>query len=151
MRHAMCALAAAAVAACGTTQSYQEREAALAAEAAARQGEEVNQICFSQSINGWREFGDDAILLRKGVNDWYKLDLSGTCEPDWAMNAIALHGFGASSCLSRGDRVTTPDAPGSFSGSCFITRIYEWDEDAPLDGEDGAAAGDDGAEGMAGG
>lgn len=124
-----------ALGACQTTEEYAaaeaREEARFAEEIAARQGERVDRICFTRSINGWREFGEDAVLLRKGVDDWYKLDLSGVCDPEWAINAIAVKTRPAgSSCVSRGDEIKTFDQP--IDGTCFITAIYEWNEDAEI-------------------
>ena len=38
-----------------------------------RQGEEVKQICFASSINGWREVDGErsSVLLTKGVSEEY--------------------------------------------------------------------------------
>ncbi len=105
-----------------------EAEAKEAAEIAVRQGERVNRICFNRSVNGWREFGRKSLLLRRGVNEWYKLDLAGTCDPEWAFNAIGVRTFPGSSCISRGDDIVTRDA--GFTGTCKIMAIYEWDEEA---------------------
>jgi hypothetical protein len=104
------------------------------AEIAAKQGKEVRQICFAQNINGWRAFGRDSVLLQKGVNDWYRVELTGSCEPERAFNVIALRSRPAGSpCLSRGDNIDTPDIAGGQSyGSCFISKIYEWDEKAKI-------------------
>lgn len=128
----ICAMAGAALlAGCQTSEEYAEAESRLEAEIAAKQGERVDRICFTRSVRGWRELGDDAVLLRRGVNDWYQVNLSGTCQPEWAFNAIAVRTRPAgSSCISRGDRIDTPDAP--ISGSCLITEIYEWNEDAEV-------------------
>lgn len=122
---------AATLAGCQTAEDYAEREARLQAEIDARQGPEASQVCFTRSINGWRALGDDAVLVRARVDDWYKLDLAGTCDPEMAFNAIALETRPAgSSCVSRGDRISTPDAP--VGGQCVITRIHEWDEEAEV-------------------
>ena len=124
-------LAASLAAACSTTEERQEAAAAVEREIAARQGEEVNRICFARQIDSWRALDRRSILLRNGVRDWYKLDLIGSCEPDWAFNAIAVRSRpAASSCLSPGDQIITDDA--AVSGTCSISRIYEWDEDAPI-------------------
>jgi len=47
-------------------------------EVSPRQGEEVKQICFASSINGWREVDGErsSVILTKGVSEEYKLDLS---------------------------------------------------------------------------
>lgn len=103
----------------------------IEAEIAARQGKEVDRICFARQINGWRAIGEHAVLLEKGVNDWYKLDLVGTCRPEWAFNAIAVRTRPAGSlCLSKGDRIETFTTP--MVESCAIVAIYEWDEKAEV-------------------
>lgn len=93
-----------------------------------RQGKEVRQICFNQQIRNWREHDRKSIIVEKGVNEEFKLDLIGTCEPGDAFLRIGLVSrVGAGTCLSSGDRLIT-DA--GFDGSCSIRRIYEWNEDA---------------------
>lgn len=123
---------AAMLAACQTAAERAVANEALASEIALRQGERVGQICFLNTIDGWRALGRNALLIREG-RDWYKLDLTGSCEPDWAFNAIAVRTRGASSCLSRGDRIDTLDT--AVPGSCIITSIYEWDDDAQPEAE----------------
>ncbi|MGD2132716.1 MAG: DUF6491 family protein [Maricaulaceae bacterium] len=118
-----------ALAGCQSTTTAAEREAQREMEIAARQGEQVDRICFTRNIRGWREFGDDAVLLEAGLNDWYKVDLSGFCQPDQAFDTIAIESRGGV-CLNRGDNISTPDAP--LGGRCFIDHIYEWDEEAEV-------------------
>jgi hypothetical protein len=131
-------VAALGVAACQTEEERAASEAELQQLIAARQGAEVDRICFSQQINGWSPLGRDAVLIRKSVNDWYKLSLSGTCQPEWAFNTIAIRSRPTgSSCLTRGDRLTTDDR--TVPGVCFIDAIHEWDEDAPVGRGPGAA------------
>lgn len=132
MRSVIFAAAAALLgaAACQTEQSQAARAAADAetqALIAARQGAEVDRLCFTSNINGWNELSRSAILLERGVNDWYKVDLTGTCDPQWAFNAIGIVSRPAgSSCLTRGDRLVTDDQ--TVPGVCYVDRIYEWDE-----------------------
>jgi hypothetical protein len=93
-----------------------------------RQGAEVRQICFNQQIRNWRENDRRSIIVEKGVNEEYKLDLIGTCQPDDAFLRIGLVSrVGAGTCLSSGDRLITDS---DFDGSCSIRRIYEWNKDA---------------------
>jgi hypothetical protein len=127
MRPVILIAAAFGLAACQTAAERETADAETAALIAARQGAEVDRICFTGNINGWNELSRNAILLEEGVNDWYKVDLVGTCEPEWAFNTIAIASRPAgSSCLTRGDRITTDDR--NVSGVCYIDRIYEWDE-----------------------
>ncbi|KGJ89235.1 DUF6491 family protein [Thalassotalea sp. ND16A] len=92
-----------------------------------RQGEAVNQICFNRNMDGWRPLEDDnkALIVFDRRRQAYKLDLIGTCDPQWAMMRIATISRGSSSCLSRGDKVIT-DADMSRHDSCTIMKIYKW-------------------------
>ena len=103
-----------------------------------RQGEQVKQICFASSINGWREVEGQrhSVILTKGVRDEYKLELSGVCDVSNAMMNIATRTRG-SSCLTRGDEIIVTDG---FSGvdRCFIKRIYQWDSSLLEESEESA-------------
>ena len=92
-----------------------------------RQGEEVRQICFASSINGWREVDGErsSVILTKGVSEEYKLDLSGICDLTYAFNSIATRTRG-SSCLTRGDDIIFNDGLSGIS-RCMIKNIYKWD------------------------
>lgn len=127
-------------AACATSpeqEATREAERAqLEAEIASRQGDQVNRICPRSSIDGWKPLGDDGLLIEAGQNDWYQVELAGTCDPEQAFNAFATPGIPGSSCLRRGDNVFT-GRPRS-GGRCVITAIYEWDEDAAIEQPDDA-------------
>ncbi|MCG8440261.1 MAG: DUF6491 family protein [Caulobacterales bacterium] len=129
-RLALVSAAAAIVAGCQTIAQAPEPDPELAALVEARQGEEVDRICFTRSINNWRALGRDSLLLEKGVNDWFKVDVSGTCDPKFAFEFIALSPRGGSSCLTRGDRIDTDASPPR--GFCLISRMYRWDETAEV-------------------
>lgn len=97
-----------------------------------RIGEEVNRICFARTIDSWRSIkGDDAVLLRSGVRDWYRVEFAGACrERDFRFaNAIALETRPGGGCVGRGD-VVIVRSPGDFQNRCFITRMNKWDPDA---------------------
>ena len=104
-----------------------------------RIGEEVRQICFARSIDGWRHpkgLGK-AVLLEKGVNDWFLVEVSGPCRSsDFRFaESIGIDTRPAGGCLSRGDRILVRGA-GNFVNRCIVTRIYEWDDDAVEDDEE---------------
>lgn len=136
MRSVLFAVAVAvSAAACQATPEQQAARATADAETEAlialRQGAEIDRLCFTNNIRGWSELSRSAILLEEGVNDWYKIDLTGTCRPEWAFNAIGIVSRPAgSSCLSRGDRLITDDE--TVPGVCYVDRIYEWDETKEL-------------------
>ena len=98
-----------------------------------RIGPEVRRICFGRNINGWRTLKkqDDVILLERGINHWYRVELSGSCDYS-ALNfaqTIGIDSRPAGGCVTRGDIIIVHDSTG-FDRRCFITDIYEWDEDA---------------------
>ena len=104
-------------------------------EVSPRQGEEVKQICFASSINGWREVDGErsSVILTKGVSEEYKLDLSGICDLTYAFNSIATRTRG-SSCLTRGDEIVFDDGLSGIN-RCMIKKIYTWNpaEEAEAD------------------
>jgi hypothetical protein len=66
-----------------------------------RQGEQVKQICFASSINGWKEVEGErnSVILTKGVSDEFKIELSGICDMTYSFSNIATRTRG-SSCLT---------------------------------------------------
>ncbi len=97
-----------------------------------RQGEEVNNICFSQQIRNWRENDNRSIIVEVGTRDEYKLDLMGTCQPQDAFMSVGLVSrIGGGSCLERGDKLVTDSR--YSDGSCSIRRIYKWNKDAAME------------------
>lgn len=116
--------------------------AALADDAAKpdpRRGEEVGQICFARSIDGFRTVKgvDDAVLLERGVNDWYYVELIGMCSERQLRFAqsVAIVSRPSGGCVTSGDRLVFSDSA-FFSdrpierNHCTIRRIYKWNEDA---------------------
>lgn len=132
--------------------------AALAAGATAeetpdpRLGQQVDSICFGRNINNFRAIDgvDDAILLEKGVNNWYKASLIGACnysQLKWAQS-VAIEQRPAGGCVTRGDYlIFSNSAFGDFSfpnsTRCAISEIHEWNPDAAAaEAEDDAATPD---------
>lgn len=120
-------LAAVALLAAGC-QTPSDREEADA-KPDPRQGEQVNQICFTSQIRNWRENDRRSIIVERGLRDEYKVELVGTCRPEDAFMSVGfVSRVGGGSCLSTGDKLVT-DARYN-DGSCMISRIYKWDKDA---------------------
>lgn len=102
-----------------------------------RVGEEVSRICFGRDINNFEtiEGEDDAVLLEKSVNEWYKVTLIGACsyrQLKWAM-AVAFDD--RTGCVTRGDAlIFTQSVMGDFSFQdttrCIVDDIYRWDPKA---------------------
>lgn len=92
-----------------------------------RQGEAVNQVCFNRSMDSWSTIKGDnkALVVYDRHKKQYKLDLIGTCDPQFAMLRIATVSRTGSSCLSKGDKVIT-DADTDIHDSCTIMGIYKW-------------------------
>ncbi len=109
-----------------------------------RLGEEVDRICFSRDIDGFRTIDDedDAVLLERGVNDWYKTTLAGACNYNRLRFAqsVAIDERPRGGCITRGDAlVFSNSAFGDFSfpnaTRCSIVEIHRWDPkaEAPAD------------------
>lgn len=115
--------------------------AALAEEPAGdpRVGDEVDRICFGRDINNFKAIKgeDDAILLERSVNDWYKATLIGACnyrELKWAQS-VAIEQHPAGGCVTPGDSlIFSRSAFGDFkfpnTTRCVISDIYKWDPKA---------------------
>jgi len=124
MRYFIAACASALLAAACTTPPTETAEA----KPDPRQGKEVRQICFNSQIRNWRENDRKSVIVEARVNDEYKLELIGTCQPEDAFLNIGLvTRVGGGSCLSSGDQLVTDTR---YDGSCSIRRIYEWHKDA---------------------
>ena len=113
-------------------------------------GEEVRNICFTRSIDGFRTIDgeDDVILLERAINDWYYVELIGPCSYNRLKfaQAIGIKTFPGSGCLSRGDELIFSDSVFGADSELDLTRcrvngIYEWvvpeeDEDDEEDESD---------------
>ncbi|HEX6218010.1 MAG TPA: DUF6491 family protein [Sphingomicrobium sp.] len=112
---AMLALIAlcAAVAAC----AVQDRAPQQGAGSGGRQ-------CFrAADVNNFWGATDDSVLVRTGVNQVYRLELSGVCHDiDWA-NRIALKSTGGSSWVCQGldAEILVPSPIGAQR--CLVTDI----------------------------
>lgn len=116
------------VAGCATTEKIE-----IPLDSDPRIGEEVKQVCFTRSIDSWSDVDNDrnAVVIKMNNRDYYKLKLSGGCDPQWAMSRIAVITRGGSNCYTRGDRVKTDGDPFRGGGTaCVITAINKWDPDA---------------------
>lgn len=107
-----------------------------------RVGEKVDRICFQRSIDGWRTakgFGR-AVLLNRGVNDWYLVKVSGACRAnDFAFaHKIGIESRPAGGCVRRGDVILVEGA-GRSVNRCFIRSINRWDDDAEAPQEEDEA------------
>ncbi len=119
-----------------------------AADGDPRLGEEVDQICFSRDISNFRTIDDedDAVLLERGVNDWYKTTLAGACNYNQLRFAqsVAIDDRPRGGCIRRGDAlVFSNSAFGDFSfpnaTRCIIVEIRRWDPKAKTGKDAGGA------------
>lgn len=103
-----------------------------------RIGKKVDRICFARSIDNFKipDDFDDAVLLEKGVNDWFFVELRGACASRSLRfaQAIGIDTFGGGGCLTRGDTLIFSSSafkpkPHDLS-RCFVDDMYKWDEDA---------------------
>lgn len=111
-----------------------------------RIGEEVSRICFGASINGWRAVDDtdNAVLLQRGVNDWYYVELLGACSHRVLRFAqqIGIESRPAGGCIRRGDIIIVQDTPG-IPRRCSVRDMYKWDDDAETPEEDDEDSGNE--------
>ncbi len=120
-----------------------------------RLGADVDKICFSRDIDGFRTIDgeDDVVLLERSVNDWYKVTLTGACTHNRLRFAqsIAIDDRPRGGCVRRGDALVFSDSAfGDFSfpnaTRCIIVEIQRWDPkaSAPDDDSDADAEGSEG-------
>jgi hypothetical protein len=100
-----------------------------------RLGAAVDRICFSRDINNFQTIDDedDAVLLERGVNDWYKVTLAGACDYNRLRFAqsVAIDERPRGGCVTRGDALVFSDSAfGDFSfpnaTRCIIDEIHRW-------------------------
>ena len=109
-----------------------------------RVGEEVRQICFNRSIDGFSKNTRRSVVLSKGINDKFLVTVSGSCPTLSYAQSIGLDS--TSSCVGRGDILIVSDSAfGLDNGTirpdrCFIRDIYNWNEDAEEADEDDVEA-----------
>lgn len=126
-------------AACSTTTDETDPDAW---RTDARLGEQVNRICFSSSIDNFRETTRNTVIVEKGVNDEYLIETMGSCYELQGAMSLSLDTFGGSSCISKGDSIYAydsvfgPDQTDLAPVRCPISAIYEWHEDALDEEED---------------
>jgi hypothetical protein len=124
MRHILAACTAGFLASACTTPATETADA----KPDARQGKQVERICFNQQIRHWRENGNKSVILEKNDREEFKVDLIGACQVDDAfLNIGLISRIGGGTCLEEGDQLVTDSR---FGGSCSIHRIYEWHKDA---------------------
>ena len=116
------ALAAAATAGPGFAKDKKAAEAGPDP----RIGKEVNSICFQSTINGWRAVKgeDDVVLLERGVNNWYRVELLGACDYRLFRSAISIgiDSRPGGGCVTRGDRIIVEDGPPRTMTSPALSR-----------------------------
>ena len=102
----------------------------------ARLGEQVDRICFKDSIDTFRAATRSTVIVERGVNDEYLIETFSSCFDLKNANSLSFDTFGASSCLSKGDSIRAyssafgPSETDFPSVKCPIRAIYVWDEDA---------------------
>lgn len=134
-------VSAALLAACSTSPDTEESADWLND---ARLGEKVDRICFTGSIDNFRAATRETVIVEKGVNDEYLLEMMGKCSDLDRAQSLSLDTFGGSSCLTKGDSIFAydsvfgPDRTDMPAMRCPIRGIYKWNEDALEDDGDEA-------------
>lgn len=92
--------------------------------AAAPQASAARQCFFASNVNSYREAGDEAVHLRVGANQVWRMEFAGSC-PDvrWSFGRIALQqrGGGGSICGGMDVDVLTDDA--GFPRRCPVRSV----------------------------
>ncbi len=107
----------------GCASDQMDGAAAPAAQAAAERD------CFNtRNISGFSSVADDTVQIRAGVDDYYEIDVFGSCNQlDWANRLAIVSDSGAFMCT--GD--ISPGRVISDEESCQITNITRvYPEDA---------------------
>lgn len=117
----------------GGCASTQQQETGIPLVSDPRIGDTVRQVCFANQIDSWNSVDNDrnAVILKMNNRDYFKLKISGGCDPQWAMSTLAVIRRGGSNCFSQGDRIKTDADPfRDYGSSCVITAINKWDPEA---------------------
>lgn len=140
------AAAAAVMTALGVAGTAWSRDEPAGEEKAdPRLGVEVDRICFSRDISNFATIDDedDAVLLERGVNDWYKVTLAGACNYNRLRFAqsVAIDERPRGGCITRGDALVFSDSAfGDFSfpnaTRCIITEMFRWNPKAKDEASD---------------
>lgn len=85
-------------------------------------GEQVNSVCFTNQIRGWQPLSRNAIVLERGLNDYYRVTLNGACDATRSGLTMATESR-SGICLGIGDDI---DFANDFSPSCSIESIHAW-------------------------
>ncbi len=85
-------------------------------------GETVQSVCFTRQINSWYPLSDEAIIVQRGLDEYFRLQLIGLCEPDEAFSSVNLR-TRSGACVSPGDQI---EIPGDYAPECTIQRIDSW-------------------------
>ena len=142
MRLALLAVSSVLIAACATQAPADTKPKGVAQFAGdARLGEEVNNVCFASTIDGFHDATDDTVVLSKGRDD-YLIETFGGC-----FNLDQAQRLGVDSttgCLGKRDHIITSDSISGHSDTgfgvqrCTIKAIYKWDAkaEAPAEAEE---------------
>ncbi|MEO1310191.1 MAG: DUF6491 family protein [Pseudomonadota bacterium] len=121
----------AATAACASNQGADEGPEPGGADDP-RRGETVRSICFRSTINNFSVIARDKVVLTRGVNDQYLVELAGGCDARDAFTSIGVGGRGGGSCVTKFDDILL-DRSVAGPRRCQIREIYDWDPDADVE------------------
>ena len=134
MRHLLPSLAI-ALAACASTADPGEPTELEKTLADPRNAGEVDRVCFTRGIDGFRDNKDQTVIVTRGVDDDYLLVLRNCPQLDRAQSLGV--GKTPGSCLRRSDRIIVSESIFDVRGPgqvgllpCFVNGIYRWDENA---------------------
>ena len=86
------------------------------------QGAEVSSLCFTRQIDSWQPLDDRGFILQRGLDDYFLVEVMGTCRVQDAFAGIQLNSR-SGICLNAGDTISFRNDQGL---PCSIDDIYEW-------------------------
>ncbi len=134
-------LCAIAITACATANDGEGKAKGIAAFIDdPRLGAPVDKICFSRNIDGFSDNTDDTVVLKRGVNEEYIVEMFGNCQPLRYAQRIGL--VNRTSCLTRLDSLIVSESVFGNSTNpfdnqrCQINRIHKWNSKAKDEAEE---------------
>jgi len=130
------------VTACASVSDTDDKPRGIAAfDGDPRLGEQVDRICFSQSIDGFSNAERDTVVLHRSHNDRYIVEVNGICSSLRNAQTIGLDSY--TSCLRENDYMIVSESAFSLNDNigpgpdrCLIDKMYRWDEKAKAEDDE---------------
>ncbi len=86
---------------------------------------------FSSQFQGWRAPNDKTIIIRVGINRFYRLDLAASCHTLTAPNAHLINRIRGSDVICRplDWELMVDTSPGGFAQACIVREMTQMNRD----------------------